>query len=151
MKNPQIFDTLPIPNERIRKLIEFNHELFTTLLVTYLVLLLIEMIWPASVTAYLNLNYLLGIVIATGVATAIFNEEPNEEPKPKLEFSIENGNITLSKDLIFIAIFSIGGTGIIYYKTREIGKISIAISILGGFLIAMTSILILVEDEEEEG
>ena len=113
-----------------------NH-LFQTLLVTYLILLLIEQIIPNFVSQYLNLNYLLIIVIIAGVLD-VFSEHP-EKKKEK----------TTLKDYLFISALGILGFFIIKYKTLELGWLSWMISIIAGILIILLSILVL-EDEEEE-
>lgn len=116
-------------------------QLFITLLVTYLLLLLIEAIFPMSVSRYLNLNYWLIAVIVTGIVTILTRQEiaRPEETKP-----IAGGNI-----IMLICIGIIGGA-LIWYKTKEIGWISYLVSISGGALIVLLAILIWQKDGEEE-
>jgi peptidoglycan/LPS O-acetylase OafA/YrhL len=53
--------------------------LFEYLLVIYLVLLLIEKLWPASVKSYLNLNYLLFAVLAIGIVSMLCSSKKLEK------------------------------------------------------------------------
>ena len=107
-----------------------NH-IFQTILVTYLVLLLVEQIWTGLVSTYLNLNYLLIIVIIAGILD-VFSEHP---PKNKEE--------TTKKDYIYIAVLGIAGFMIIKFKTSSLGWLSWLISIIAGILIILLSILVL--------
>ena len=51
--------------------VKLVQQLFVTLLVTYLLLLLVETIWEKSVSAYLNLNYWLIVLIVDGVVAVL--------------------------------------------------------------------------------
>jgi hypothetical protein len=113
---------------------ELVNHLFQTLLVTYLILLLIEQIYPGFVSTYLNLNYLLILVIASGIAD-VFTEKKKIKEK------------TTKKDYYLIYALGILGTIIIKYKTTELGYLSWIISIIAGILIILLSHLIF----EEEG
>lgn len=110
--------------------------LFQTLLVTYLVLLLVEQIWSGIVSVYLNLNYLLLIVIAAGVLD-VFSEHPMRL------FPEKTGKL----DYIFVVVLGILGFAIIKYKTLELGWLSWVISIIAGILIILLSLLVLDENE----
>lgn len=112
-----------------------NH-LFQTLLITYLVLLLAEQIWTGLVSTYLNLNYLLVIVIISGVLD-VFSEHSTIINKP-----------TTKKDYIFVLLLGIAGFLIIKFKTSSLGWLSWLISVIAGILIILLSILILEDDEE---
>ena len=115
-------------------------QLFVTLLVTYLILLLIESVFPLSVSSYLNLNYLLIAVIVAGII-AILTRQESEKPEEK---PLNTGNIIT---LVFIGLI---GAALIWYKTREIGWLSYLISLVGGTLIVLLSILIWQKDGEKE-
>lgn len=104
---------------------------FQTLLITYLVLLLVEQIWPGLISFYLNLNYLLIAVIALGVFD-IFSEKPaRENTRPK------------NSDYIFVIALAILGFAIIKYKTFSLGWLSWIISSIAGILIFLLSVLIM--------
>ena len=113
-----------------------NH-LFQILLVTYLILLLVEQIWTGIVSVYLNLNYLLVIVIIAGILD-VFSEH---SPKKK--------EVVKKRDYFFIIILGIAGFAIIKYKTSSLGWLSWIISIIAGILIILLSLLVLEEDDEQ--
>lgn len=113
------------------------NQLFQVLLVTYLVLLLVEELWQGTVSNYLNINYLLVVVIILGILD-IFSENTKKENKP----------IT-KKDYLFVIVLSIAGFLIIKFKTSALGWLSWLISIIAGVLIALLSVLVL-EDKEDE-
>ena len=124
------------PKNRLQQLISINKALFEQLLVSYLLLLLIEEIWPKSVTPYLNMNILLILVIITGaVAVLTQKEEQKIISKPT------------RKDYLLIGILGIAGAGIIFYKTKEIGWLSYVISAVSGILIILLSCLVINEEE----
>ena len=127
-------------NRFFRALVASIQQLFIILLVTYLVLLLIETIFAGSVSRYLNLNYWLIAVIVTGVVTVLSRYE-SEKPEEK---TINTGNI------ITLVCIGLIGAALIWYKTREIGWLSYLISLAGGTLIVLLSILIWQKDGEEE-
>ena len=108
---------------------------FQSLLVLYLILLLAEQIWENSVSYYLNLNYLLIVVIIAGILSTFTKQE-----KAKKE-------AITAKDYIYITTLSIAGTIIIFIKTRELGWLSYTISLIAGILIFLLSYLVL--DEED--
>ena len=114
---------------------EIINTLFQSFLVAYLVLLLIEQIWSGSVSFYLNLNYLLVVVIITGILD-VFSTHP-EQKSEKVS----------KKDYIFVYILGILGFIIIKFKTGDLGWLSWVISIIAGVLIILLSILVLEEDE----
>ena len=124
------------PKNRLQQLISINKALFEQLLVSYLLLLLIEEIWPKSVTPYLNMNILLILVIITG-AVAVLTQK--EEQKIISE--------PTRKDYLLIGILGIAGAGIIFYKTKEIGWLSYIISAVSGILIILLSCLVINEEE----
>jgi predicted membrane channel-forming protein YqfA (hemolysin III family) len=117
---------------------EIINHLFQTLLITYLILLLAEQIWPGVVTTYLNLNFLLIIVIASGILD-VFSYHPPNKQKP----------ITPT-DYIFIIILGILGFAIIKFKTADLAALSWIISSIAGILIILLSILILEENQNEK-
>jgi len=117
-----------------------NH-VFQTLLITYLILLLIEQVYPNFVSQYLNLNYLLIIVIIIGILD-VFSEHPEKKEKPKVKWF----------DYVFITALGILGFAIIRFKTATAldSWLSWVISIIAGILIILLSILVLDEDEENK-
>jgi Ca2+/Na+ antiporter len=116
---------------------ELVNQVFQTLLVMYLVLLLAEQVWPTSVSAYFNLNYFLIIVIVSGILDAF------------AEHKIKKGKVT-KKDYVFVVILGVLGFVVIRYKTGDLGWLSWIVSMIAGILIILLSLLILDEDKEEE-
>lgn len=113
-----------------------NH-LFQVLLVTYLVLLLVEELFAGTVSNYLNLNYMLIIVIVLGILD-VLSEQSHRERKDATK-----------KDYLFVLILAILGFAIIKYKTDALGWLSWVISIIAGILIFLLSILVLEENDNE--
>jgi hypothetical protein len=124
-------------NDRVRQFLDLNHELFSTLLITYLLLLLAETIWEGRVSAFMNINYLLIIVIISGAISVLTQKEEKKPEKVELK----------KKDYLYIASMGIAGTVIIWYKIQDIGMLSYLISIIAGVLIILLSILLFQEDE----
>lgn len=114
-----------------------NH-VFQTLLVTYLILLLIEQIWAGIVSVYLNLNYLLVIVIIAGILD-VFSEQP-----------VRKNESVGKKDYAFVFALGILGFGVIKYKTAQLGGLSWMISIIAGVLIILLSLLVLNNEDSSE-
>jgi amino acid transporter len=117
---------------------EIVSHIFQTLLVTYLILLLVEQVWVSSVSLYFNINYLLIIVIVSGVLD-VFSEHKKEK------FKAPNW-----KDYSFVSILGVLGFIIIKFKTIELGWLSWVISIIAGILIILLSLLVLEEDKDEK-
>ena len=114
----------------------FNH-LFQTLLITYLLLLLAEQIWPGVISIYINLNYLLIIVILSGILDVFSVKPPTNRSPPT------------SGDYIFILALSILGSIIIKFKTAQLNLLSWIISIIAGVLIFLLSVII-INDEDKQ-
>ena len=117
---------------------EIVNHFFQVLLVTYLALLLLEQVFPGVVSIYLNLNWLLIVVIIAGVLDVFSELEISENKKPG------------RKDYLFIMALGILGFLIIKYKTQELGWLSWIISIIAGILIILLSILVLEDENDEE-
>ena len=111
------------------------NNLFQTLLICYLLLLLIEQIFEGFVSFYLNLNYLLIVLIIVGIID-VFSE--HEEKKKE---------VMKPRDYVFIALLGILGFSILKYKTADLGLLSWVISSIAGILIILLSLLVLEEDE----
>jgi len=117
---------------------EIVNYLFQSLLIGYLFLLLIEQIWSRSVSVYLNLNYILMIVIICGILDVFSEHKKQKYEKPSW------------KDYTYIVLLGLGGFIIIKLKTAQLGWLSVLISIIAGILIILLSLLVLEEDEDED-
>lgn len=129
-------------NRIINYCLTLNQELFSSLLITYLLLLLGETLWEGFVTPYFNINNLLVIVIISGAIAVLTGKETNETGITGQKESIA------IKDYIFIICAGILGSVIIKSKIPDMGWMSYVISVVSGLLIILLSILLL-EGEEE--
>jgi hypothetical protein len=126
-------------NKIVMKFMEINHEFFSILLITYLLLFLAENIWTGSVSGALNINYLLTLLIISGAFSALTRKE---------EEKVEKVLIT-KKDYMYIGALGIAGSLIIWYKIKDIGNLAYLISIVAGALIVLLSLLLFKEDEND--
>src|SRR5260221_14684006 len=100
------------------KLHIYMQELFQFSLVTYLILQLAETIQEGFVSFFFNINYLLFVVITSGLLM-ILTENPNVLPQPPKKIT--------SFDVQNIILIAIGGGLLVHYKTQDLGKISLYI------------------------
>lgn len=126
-------------NKSAMQLLEFNHEFFSTLLVTFLLLLLVETVWEKSVSTFMNINYFLIIVIVSGAISVLTRTEGEK---------MEKVNST-KKDYLYIGTLGIAGALIVWYKIKDIGMLAYLISIVAGVLIILLSLLLFEEDEKD--
>jgi len=113
---------------------ELVNYLFQTLLVTYLALLLVEQIWQGVVSVYLNLNWLLLVVIIIGILD-VFGDKPAKKEEKVGRW-----------DYFFVSMLGVLGFAIIKYKTANLGWLSWTIALVAGVLIVLLSLLVLDED-----
>lgn len=128
-------------NRYIEGAVALVQELFVTLLITFILLLLVETIWEGSVSLHFNLNYLLIAVIAVGII-AVLTRPVRMEAK-------ERGRLG-RRDIILVVCIGLAGAAIVWYKTQEIGWPSYVISVVSGMLIVLLSLLIWREGDEGE-
>ena len=119
--------------------VKLVQQLFVTLLVTYLLLLLVETIWEKSVSAYLNLNYWLIVLIVVGVVAVLTGPERREEEGRRLG----------RRDIAIVICAGLTGAAIVWDKTKEIGWLSYVISVISGGLIVLLFMLVWREPDEE--
>ena len=114
-------------------------ELFSYSLIFYLILFLLETLFPGFVSDVFSLNWVLGGVLILGIITALLpqDEEPIETKKPT------------PFDYIFTVALGIIGALIILWKVQLDNKIlHLAISILSGLLITFMGAIILIFPDE---
>src|SRR5258708_1546546 len=116
---------------------EFSKEIFQFSLITYLVLLLSESLKTGFVSNFINLNIPLFIVLITGVLMVLTQQDKFEITKPMKR--------NLSADIQNSIVLAVIGGLLVFFKTQELGKISIVISILTMILITFLSILLLTD------
>ena len=124
---------------------ELIAEIFKISLLSYLVFYLIEDFFPGFVSGFFSMNILLGIVVGSGVFTVISQKEESKEGEGK-----EAKNKIRARDIVFIVILSIIAGGLIYLKTKSLGGLGLAISIISGIIILLMSILLLTEEEKND-
>lgn len=114
-------------------------EVFQIMLSGYLVFLLIDTVAEGLITNYVNLNILLVIIIISEIGMSAFpvkrskiNEELNEDQRFTLSF-----------------VASLITVLIIYYKTKNLGNISLPVSLVSGVLVFLLSKLTLNEKTED--
>lgn len=129
-------------------------ELFQVSLVTYLILLLIETIDPGFVSNVFNLNYLLILVLVSGVLKVLpLSEKKYFDQWDLIDLGLEKWINKLKpkglseNDFYFILLVGFGGGILVYYKTQDLGQISIIISVITTIIIFLMSYLIFSEPE----
>jgi hypothetical protein len=131
-------------------------ELFNVSLVTYLILLLLETLSKGFVSDFFNLNILLGIVLISGIImVSPLAEKRNlgmwdlvDRRMDLLLAKIKFKKAITENDFYFAILVSVGGGVLVYFKTQELGNLSILIGIITMVIIALLSYLIFTEDED---
>ena len=124
-----------ILNNRIyREMTGILQDSFGVLLVIYLLLLLADTIWEKRVSSLLDMNIMLIIVIIFAVIATFTQPEIKEEQERK-----KPGR----KSIVSFVLVGIGGAIIIWYKTNEIGWLSCLVSIIGGAMITLVSLIVM--------
>ncbi|MFH1366689.1 MAG: hypothetical protein ABIH38_01725 [Patescibacteria group bacterium] len=125
--------------EIIRQIVSLAFEVS---LVSYLFFYLVETLSASFISRFYSLNYHLILVIIFGVLTVIFTSDKGEEiaqlkTKPKI------------RDYAFIIILALISAGIIWFKTKELGRLSLAIAALSGLIIFSLSLLLMFDKDED--
>jgi hypothetical protein len=108
-------------------------------LVTYMAMRLAETFKQGFVSFFFDPNILLVVVLISGVVMVLTHHE-------QLERLNKPHRITGS-DIQSIILFSAGGAMLVFYKTQDIGAISIAIALLTAVIIGVLSVLILTDEQ----
>ncbi len=124
---------------------ELITEIFKISLLSYLLFYLIEDFFPGFVSSFFSMNILLGIVVGSGVFTVVI-----EKPASESDGEVKIKDRIKARDIVFIVILSIIAGGLIYLKTKDLGKLGLAISIISGIIILLMSILLLIEDDYDK-
>lgn len=125
-------------NNTVKHYLDINQEFFSTMLLTYLLLLLAEFIWEGSVTNHINTNYFLIIVIISGAVSILTQKDVEKQEKVELTIT----------DYRYIAILGIVGSLIIWYKIKDLGNLAYLISGVAGALIILLSLLLFEEEDD---
>jgi len=130
-----------------------SSEVFQYSLVFYLGLLIAETIKKGLVSEVFNLNILLGVVLVSGIIK-VLTYDPDVENigtyKGLIAFfrnpTLPKKHIT-SNDKTYIFVISFAGAALVYYKTQELGGISLILTLLTFIIIMLLSYLIYTEEE----
>jgi len=123
----------------IKTILMASKNLFTGLLIVYLVFFLLEVVLPGFISNNFNLNWVLGAVMVLGVLAAFAPEEDVEEKVEKLK---------KTDYLIFIGLGVIGGL-LMFYKSDLTILPRIILAVVSTILISGFSLLLLVMDDKE--
>ncbi|UCG54302.1 MAG: hypothetical protein JSV32_06850 [Dehalococcoidia bacterium] len=107
---------------------------FAMLFVFSLLLLLVETIWEQSISSYLNMNILMIVVIIFAIIVTLTQPDIKEEG--------EHEKLGKKRAILTVCI-GIGGGLIIWYKTNDLGWLSYLISIIGGGVTTLISLVIM--------
>ncbi|MBI5127390.1 hypothetical protein HZA76_02945 [Candidatus Roizmanbacteria bacterium] len=110
---------------------EFFHSFFFS----FLFLLLIETSKKGFVSHFFNLNYLLAVILISGFMMII------TEPQKKVTYIKQ----ATESDWLNVLIISLIGGFLVFEKTKQLGKISLIVSIFTVFFIFFLSALIFIE------
>lgn len=124
-------------DKRHKLIIYFNiiaQELFQISLFTYLALIIMETVKEGFVSYFFNPNYLLAVVLISGICAIITTS--HEKIKNKTNKQIREW------DLYYMLGISFGGAILVYSKTQELGTMSIFIALITGPIIFLLSALL---------
>lgn len=129
--------------ELLKTVLTIAKELFIISLIFYLILFLLEIIFPGFVSYNFNLNWVLGLVLALGLIAAFAPEVSKEkvegEGKPKI------------LDYITSVFLGILGGVLVFVKMGFTSYLSLIVAgVVGVLIIAFSLILLTVQDEEVE-
>ena len=116
------------------KLVVFNHNLFSTLFITMLLLLLMENIWPHSVSIYFDVKYIVMPAIISGLANLLLFKEKLKDPKQNKQSSNIIHTI-LAIVIVIIGLFAVE------HKLSYAASIVNEVAILSGMLLLTVSLI----------
>lgn len=125
---------LPTRKSKIGKYVQ---DYFVFFLLFYLILFILENLFPGFVSNNFDLNLILVPVFILGVASAFF---PLPKQKKKQNIKLDYLIIIGLAIITFIIIFS---------KTRDLGSISIVIALISSLLVFCVSLLTLFSKDEK--
>lgn len=118
--------------------LELVRALFPVLLTTYMLVILLESIFPGRASPYIDLDWLLLEVIATGIAALIL-------------LPVARNNRRSPFNIVLVGCAGIGAAFVMWYKTETTGWISYLIGILSGGTVVSLAILFRRADEGKTG
>lgn len=108
-------------------------DLFAFSLIFYLILFILETIFPGFVSNNFNLNWALGVVVLLGIVSALSPAERASRTRKKSK---------TSDCLISISLGILGGA-LIFYQIQLVSTLTIITAVIGGMLIVIISLAIL--------
>ncbi len=121
--------------EAMQKVFGLGHYLFTYSLVLYIGVLLTESLWETSVSSILNPNYLLLIVLGSGVISILRRGTEKTATLEPLRV----------RHIVLVAATGIAVAGLVWYGTQDYGAISYFTSGAVGTVAAATAMLLFAE------
>lgn len=118
-------------------LVLINQEIFQVSLLIYLVIILVENFQKGVVSDFFNFNWILWIVIISGILMVPCSEREDEQIATNQAIGWR-GRILL----IILIILAIISAMLIFVKIKDLGWLALAVSILGGLIIFLISYLI---------
>jgi hypothetical protein len=128
-------------HDNFRKYGIAGREIFQISLVTYLILLILETIRTGIITHFININYIIPVIILSGIMMTLWDKE---------EYHLQKKKRLGELDIYYIAALSLGAGLLVWYKTSDLGWISIAISICTTLITILLALLIFLEDNSDK-
>lgn len=114
-------------------------EFFQYSLITYILLFIAESLQPGIVSYFFDPTLLLGVVLLSGVIMVVTYNEKVEVLFPPKERK--------KRDILVSIVLAIGGALLVFYKTQDLGIVSIIISAISAGIIILLALLILQNPE----
>ncbi len=127
----------PLSPAATREIFSFS---FTTALVTYLLLYLVESLSPGAVSRYYNLDHFLWVTIILGVISSFWPatvQNAREDSKPDW------------KDYLWIVVLALGSGAVIYSKSQDLGLMAKIIAPLGALIVFGMALLVYFDRSED--
>lgn len=128
-------------NNIIRQIVSLAFEVS---LISYLFFYLVETLSASFISRFYSLNYHMYLVIIFGVLTVILTSDKKAEGivQPKTKVKV--------RDYFFILMLSLISSGIIWFKTKDLGRLSLVIAALSGLIIFFLSLLLMFDKDEDD-
>jgi hypothetical protein len=128
-------------------------ELFHIALITYLCLLTIETIKEGYISYFFNLNWLLGLILCSGIIMVLTESAPYTYRRKLLHpfvAYVKPDNRGKERNWYFNLMMSLLGGLFVYYKTQALGNISLFISSITTIIILFLTYVMFNEKEKKE-
>ena len=130
-------------------------QIFQIFLLTYLILLLAETVKTGFVSFFFNLNILLVVVLISGILSIIplphlKNKNHKNSAKHFLMLAFEQWHKEKKEEWNwhFAFVISVAGGLLVNFKTKELGNISLLVSLLACIIIFLLSYLVYHEEDQ---